>query len=1233
MQIRELLNQRILVLDGAMGSMIQRYKLTDEQYGGEQFKDASILQKGNNDLLCLTQPDIISDIHRQYLEAGADIIETNSLNLTSISMADYGLESYVRELNLAAVRIAREVADKYTRMNPDKPRFVAGSVGPTNKTASISPNVSNPAYRAVTFDQLRIAYCGQITALIEGGVDALLIETAFDTLNVKAALMAAEQSMLQLNKTVPIMVSFTLAGKSGRLLSGQTLEAALASISHANLLSVGLNCSFGAQDMKPFLKELRRISPYYIIAYPNAGLPNSLGQYDETPEMMASQIKEFIDEGLVNIVGGCCGTTPAHIDEYGILVEGQTPRIPKKATDDMELSGLEMISLPPTPPEGGGERFVNIGERCNVAGSRHFLKLIAAKQYADAVTIAVKQTEDGAQILDINMDDAMLDAKEEMVTFLNYLSSDPDASRLPVMIDSSKWEVIEAGLQCLQGKSVVNSISLKEGEEPFLQKALTIRHYGAAVVVMAFDEKGQADTFERKIEICERAYTLLTKKARFLPQDIIFDPNVLAVATGIEEHNRYAIDFIRATEWIKNHLPLAKVSGGISNLSFSFRGNNTVREAMHSVFLYHAIRAGLDMGIVNAGMLQVYESIESELLQRVEDVIFDKRPDATERLIELAEQIKNQNNGAVVSQKEDEWRRLPLDERLSYCLMKGIDNYLDEDLDEALKVYDNPLIIIEQPLMNGMNTVGELFGEGKMFLPQVVKTARTMKRAVAILQPYIEENQQDTKIKKAGKVVLATVKGDVHDIGKNIFSVIMSCNNYEVIDLGVMVPAEQIIQAAIEHNADVVGLSGLITPSLEEMGNVAALMQKAGLTIPLLIGGATTSKVHTAVKIAPHYSNGVAVHARDASQGILHLSKLLNISARDAYVAAIKEEQKTLLATHQLTVPLLSLKEAQKNGLKIEWKDYQPVKPTQLERKELEVDIQTLAPFIDWRFFFKAWKIIGNYDGINAVHSCVACKEKWLANYSGLEREKAQEALTLYNDAIDMLSVMQQKGIKVKALLAFFEANANGDKTAIEIKKDNTTVSLPVLRQQAPSNSHKGGEQTTLNLSLADFLLPASEKRTDYIGVFATSVCGMETSDDFSSLLAQSLSDRLAEAAAEWLHVQVRCNFWGYAPDKKASVEELHREKYQGIRPAVGYPSLPDLSLIFDINKLLHLSDIGIQLTENGAMNPASSACGLLFAHPQARYFMIGKIGDDQRKHYAAQRGISVEETLKWLPK
>ena len=912
--MQQLINERILVLDGAMGTMIQQYNLSEADFRGERFKDLPGLLKGNNDMLCLTRPDVIEEIHRKYLEAGADIIETNTFNATAVSMADYHMQAYCREINLAAARLARKIADEYTARTPEKPRFVAGSVGPTNKTCSMSPDVNNPAFRALTFDELSEAYREQMEALLEGGVDAILIETIFDTLNAKAAVLAAETAMQNLGRKVPLMLSVTVSDVAGRTLSGQTLDAFLASVQHADIFSIGLNCSFGARQLKPFLEQLARRAPYYISAYPNAGLPNSLGQYDQTPEEMAAEVKEYIDEGLVNIIGGCCGTTEAYIAKYQELIKDAKPHVPAPKPDYLWLSGLELLEVTPEI------YFVNVGERCNVAGSRKFLRLINEKKYDEALSIARKQVEDGALVIDVNMDDGLLDAAEEMTTFLNLVASEPDIARVPVMIDSSKWEVILAGLKCVQGKCIVNSISLKEGEGAFVEHARTVKQYGAAVIVMAFDEKGQADTFERKIEVCERAYRILTEKVGFRPQDIIFDPNVLAVATGIEEHNNYAVDFIKATGWIRRHLPGAHVSGGVSNLSFSFRGNNYIREAMHAVFLYHAIQRGMDMGIVNPGTSVLYTDIPSDILERIEDVVLNRRSDAAERLIETAEKLKAEKENSGEQQTASShlaWREgTTVEERLQYALVKGLGDYLDEDLHEALAKYPDAVSIIEGPLMSGMNHVGDLFGSGKMFLPQVVKTARTMKKAVAILQPYIEAEKKEGA-RSAGKVLLATVKGDVHDIGKNIVSVVMACNNYEIIDLGVMVPAEKIVETAIREKVDIIGLSGLITPSLEEMVHVVSELERAGLDIPVMIGGATTSKLHTALKIAPVYHAPV-VYMKDASLNAPVAARLMNLDLRSTFAEELESEYRELREKNKTKqVKTVSLEEAQKNKLNL----------------------------------------------------------------------------------------------------------------------------------------------------------------------------------------------------------------------------------------------------------------------------------------------------------------------------
>jgi 5-methyltetrahydrofolate--homocysteine methyltransferase len=1230
--LEKCLKDRILVLDGGMGSMIQPYKLTEEDYRGAQFADFPGSLKGNGDMLCLTRPDVIQEIHTAYLEAGADIIETNSLNLTSISMSDYGLEPYVREMNLAAARIAKEVADKYTQLNPDKPRFVAGSIGPTNKTSSISPDISNPAYRSVTFDELKTAYKEQIHALIEGGVDALLIETCFDTLNVKAALMAAEEVMQEINKEIPLMVSFTLAGKSGRILSGQTLEAALVSVSHVKLLSIGLNCSFGARDMKPFIKELGRIAPFYISAYPNAGLPNSLGEYDETPEIMAPQIREYIDEGLVNIIGGCCGTTPAHIATIAaIAAKGKVRKVNEEQNANLVLSGLDILSLPlnslkgTLPQQTKSASLTLIGERCNVAGSRKFLRLIKEQKYEEALGIARKQVEDGAQILDINLDDGLLEGPKEMTTFLNLISSEPDIARVPIMIDSSDWTVIEAGLKCLQGKSIVNSISLKSGEEDFLHKARIIRSYGAAVIAMAFDEKGQADSFERKIEITAREYKLLTEKAGFPPGDIVFDPNVLAVATGIEEHSNYGLDFIRATEWIKNNLPGAKVSGGMSNLSFSFRGNDRLREAMHAVFLYHCIGKGLDMGIVNPSTSVLYEDIDAELLELIEDVILNRRPDAAERLVDYAQQ--NREKSEEKEKKQEEWRSLPVEDRLQYALIKGIADFLDEDLAEALTIYARPIDIIDNALMGGMNIVGNLFGEGKMFLPQVVKTARTMKKAVAILQPFIEAGKQENAA-KAGKILLATVKGDVHDIGKNITGVILSCNNYEIIDLGVMVPPEEIIAKAKEYQVDMIGLSGLITPSLQEMSLVASEMEKAGLGLPLLIGGATTSKLHTALKIDPLY-HGLVVHVGDASLAVPVANQLLNPQTQSAYIQSVKDNYQSL-RENKKKPEFVSLDYARKHGRKIDWTNYEPAKPSFLGTKIVQIPLKEVAPYIHWAPFVTAWKFPARYGKYNTLKTAEE-KANWLNGFSGEERQKAEEAVGLMNDAQNLLNgLLAKETEKIGAVIGFYPATVDkdmlivGDDSRFPIKK------IPLLRQQEKR------EDDTYK-SLSDYIGPQG----DYVGFFAITAgdCDHEkcdchinhSSDAYLDILEQILRDRLVEAASEYLHEQVRKQWWAYAPEENYETETLFKELYRGIRPASGYPSLPDISLNFTIDELLDMAQVGIQLTSNGAMYPKASVSGLYIAHPDSEYFMIGKIDDEQLADYARMKGVLPEKAGKWL--
>ena len=1207
----------MLILDGGMGSMIQQYNLTEADYRGAVFTHLPGNLQGNSEALNLTRPDIIQAIHRQYVEAGADIIETNTLNATAISMADYGMEAYVRELNLASARLAKEVADRFTQSNPDKPRFVAGSVGPSNKTASLSPDVSNPAFRNIIFDELYIAYREQIDALIDGGVDALLIETAFDTLNVKAALMAADDVMAEKNKAVPLMLSFTLAGKSGRILSGQTLEAALASVSHVQLLSVGLNCSFGAKEMKPFLKELRRIAPYYISAYPNAGLPNSLGYYDETPEIMALQVKEFLDEGLVNIIGGCCGTTPAHIAAIAAMVNGtqysvfstqyavRNTRYMPHANEktDLILSGLDILKVENSTPRTAS--FTLIGERCNVAGSKKFLRLIKEKNYGEALNIARKQVEDGAQILDVNVDDGLLDGVREITNFLNLIASEPDIAKAPIMIDSSDWHIIEAGLKCLQGKSIVNSISLKNGEEDFLKKAKKIKSYGAAAIAMAFDEKGQADTFERKIEVCERMYHLLTQEIGFHPRDIIFDPNILAIGTGIEAHNNYAVDFIRAVEWIKNTLPGSRVSGGVSNLSFSFRGNNYLREAMHAVFLYHAIQKGMDMGIVNPSTAVTYDDVPAGLRHAIEDLIFNRRPDATEKLLEQAQQPNDdsiQNNPEQqTGTRNDEWRTLPVADRLKYALLKGIDDYLEADLQEALTVYPKPVTIIDQVLMEGMNAVGQLFGDGKMFLPQVVKTARTMKKAVSILQPSLvgaslvgappvgaplDDTRAITRpAPTAGKILIATVKGDVHDIGKNITSVILSCNNYEVIDLGVMTPPEEILQKAREYQVDLIALSGLITPSLQEMAFVASEMERAGFTQALLVGGATTSPLHTALKIAPLY-HGAVIHATDASKAIPALHQLLNPETQEAYIETLKSAQQALREKANNKKEFVSLDYAQKHAFHIDHTQYQVTKPPIKGSRIFDsIPVQDVMPYLDWAAFLAVWKLPVKY--AHYVPEMEVLET---------ETEKFQEALQLMDDAKQIVEKwIEQKATFIKAIIGFYPVSVKDEGLAIN------ELWIPVLRQQEKR------EDDTYK-SLVDFIRPEG----DYIGLF-TVTAGEKThsqEDSYREMLEQILKDRLVEAATEYLHRKMLSH---------------------GIRPASGYPSLPDLSLNFTIDKILQMDKIGVTLTPNGALYPNATTAGLFIAHPESAYFSIGSIGDDQLADYAMKTGRSLDETRRWL--
>lgn len=1218
-----LLQERILILDGGMGTMIQGYKLTEADYRGERFASFPGQLKGNNDMLCITRPDVIKTIHRQYLEAGADIFATNTFNANTISMGDYGMQAHVREMNLAAGILGREVADAFMAEHPERTVFVAGSIGPTNKTASISPDVNDPAFRAVTYDDMYAAYTEQVEALVDGGVDIILFETTFDTLNVKAGLEAAQTVLAEKQKDLPVMLSLTLSSQGGRTLSGQTLLGFLASVENKNIVSIGLNCSFGATDMKPYIAELARFAPYYVSAYPNAGLPNSFGEYDETPQKMAGHVKPFIEEGLVNIIGGCCGTTPEHIAQYLALVKGVKPRIPADKPSCLWLSGLELLEVKPE------NNFVNVGERCNVAGSRKFLRLINEGKYEEALTIARKQVEDGAQIIDINMDDGMLDARKEMVTFLNLIASEPDIARVPIMIDSSKWDVVESGLKCVQGKSIVNSISLKEGEDVFLQHAARIKQLGAATVVMAFDEQGQADTFERKIEVCARAYRLLTEKIDFNPHDIIFDPNVLAIATGMEEHAGYGLDFIRAVSWIKKNLPDAKVSGGISNLSFSFRGNDYVRDVMQSVFLYHAIGQGMDMGIVNPSSSVIYEDIEPQFKELVEDVVLNRRPEATEELITFAQNMKARTEGNTKDEVLEAWRELPLTARLEHALIKGIGDFLETDLAEALEQYSKAVDVIDGPLMSGMNKVGNLFGAGKMFLPQVVKTARTMKKAVAILQPAIEAQKAAGGSAKAGKIVFATVKGDVHDIGKNICSIVLACNNFEVIDLGVMVPAEVIIKKAMEEKPDFVCLSGLITPSLEEMAHVVTEMEKIGMTIPVMVGGATTSKLHTAVKIAPHYSYPV-IHVLDASQNPIVATKLLNKETHDAFITNLNAEYAVLRESlNKKKESLASLAHVRRNKKVMDWTGFVPPVPRQQGTQVLPfIPIEEVVPYIHWNFFFHAWRLSGRFAEIASLDGCDACRASWLASFSEDLRPKASEAMQLYKDVIKLLDhLIDIKAEFIKAVYGFFPSFSDGDDLWIGGER------FPMLRQQAvrEDNEYK---------SLADYVMPRSEKETDYAGAFIiTAGSGIEymmksfesQGDTYSAMLLQTLTDRLAEAATEYLHEKVRKEYWGYAADESFSVPDLFRVKYKGIRPAIGYPSLPDQLLTHTVDDLLDASQIGITLTENGALSPSATVCGLFFAHPDSQYFQIGNISEEQLNDYAARRGVPAQEIKKFL--
>ncbi|MCD4724234.1 MAG: methionine synthase [Bacteroidales bacterium] len=1213
--IKELLGKRVLVLDGAMGTMIQRYALTEADFRGKRFKDHPQDLKGNNDLLSLTQQDIIREIHEEYLEAGADIIETNTFNGTSISQADYGTEDIVYEMNRAAAQLAVVAADKYTALDQDKPRYVAGALGPTNRTASLSPDVNAPGFRAITFDELFDAYFEQAKGLLDGGVDILLVETIFDTLNAKAALFAINELFKTRGEKVSIMISGTITDASGRTLSGQTVEAFLYSVSHIDMLSIGFNCALGAKELRPFVEELSVKAPFFTSVYPNAGLPNQFGEYDDTPEEMEPLMKDFLDNNFVNIIGGCCGTTPDHIRKFVELAETASVREVPESNDTLHLSGLEPLLVFP------GSNFINIGERTNVAGSLKFARLIREEKYEEALSVARQQVENGAQVIDINMDDAMLDAKEEMKKFLNLLAAEPDIARVPVMIDSSKWEVLEAGLKCLQGKAIVNSISLKDGDNAFKKRAEKIMNYGAAVIVMAFDEKGQATIFEDKIRVCERAYNILTKEVGFPAHDIIFDPNILTVATGMEEHNNYAVDFINAVKWIKKNLPHTRVSGGISNLSFSFRGNNVVREAMHSVFLYHAIEAGMDMGIVNAGMLQVYDNIPKDLLTLVEDVVLNRHKDATERLITFAEKIKS---GDQVEKKAQEWRSYSVEDRLKYSLINGIMDHIEEDTEEARQQYNSALQVIEKPLMDGMNVIGNLFGSGQMFLPQVVKSARVMKKSVAYLDPFIQLEKENGKMAKASKkILLATVKGDVHDIGKNIVGVVLACNNYDVVDLGVMVPAEKLLKTAIEEKVDVIGLSGLITPSLDEMVHVASEMQRNNMNIPLLIGGATTSEIHTAVKIAPQYDLPV-IQVKDASRCVGVLSGLLSKNKSSAYVEEISMKYRTLREKHESAMAekkMISLQEARKNKLKVEWEDVRIVRPAFIGNKVFrDYPLEEISKYIDWTFFFHAWKINGKYPAIFD------------------DPVKGEEARKLYNDGQQMLhEIIKKKMLQAEGVIGFYPASGKGDDVLLfENKSMKDSIStFHFLRNQEKK------EAGIPNLSLADFIAPIESGITDYIGCFTvTAGVGIEKwvgyyeerGDDYSSFMLKIMADRLAEAFTELMHEKVRKEFWGYDKDEHLLLEEILKAKHQGIRPAPGYPACPEHSEKRSIFELLGTeSNTAIRLTGNYAMYPAASVSGYYFMHPFSQYFNLGKINREQLRNYAKRKSLKPEETEKLL--
>ncbi|MGO1461022.1 MAG: methionine synthase [Marinobacter sp.] len=1213
-QLRNALKERIVILDGGMGTMIQNLKLDEKAFRGDRFADYDREVRGNNDLLNITQPALLRNIHADYLDAGADIIETNTFNSTRVSQSDYGLEEVSKELNVAAAKLARQVADEYTAKDPSRPRFVAGAVGPTSKTASLSPDVNNPGFRNTSFQALVDNYYESVEGLVEGGCDIILIETIFDTLNAKAAIYATQQYFIDSGIELPIMISGTITDASGRTLSGQTTEAFWNSVAHSRPISVGLNCALGADALRPYVEELSAKANTYVSAHPNAGLPNEFGEYDQTPEEMAATIEGFARDGFLNIIGGCCGSRPEHIEAVANAVSKYPPRKIPERPEALRLSGLE--------PFTGDENslFINVGERTNVTGSKRFLRLIKEEQYEEALSVARDQVENGAQIIDINMDEGMLDSREVMVTFLNLVASEPDISRVPIMLDSSKWEVIEAGLRCIQGKAVVNSISLKEGEEEFIKRAKDCMRYGAAVVVMAFDEDGQADTYERKTEICKRSYDVLVGIG-FNPGDIIFDPNVFAIATGIEEHNNYAVDYINAARWIRANLPHASISGGVSNVSFSFRGNDVVREAIHSVFLYYAIKAGMNMGIVNPGQLVIYDEIDPELKELVEDVVLNRRDDATDRLLDIAERYKGK--GGKTQEEDLAWREWPVIKRLEHSLVKGITNYIIEDTEECRQQAERPIHVIEGPLMDGMNVVGDLFSDGKMFLPQVVKSARVMKQAVAHLIPFIEaEKSEDQQAK--GKILMATVKGDVHDIGKNIVSVVLQCNNYEVIDLGVMVPSDKILAAAKEHNVDIVGLSGLITPSLDEMVHVAREMQRLDFQLPLMIGGATTSKAHTAVKIEPHYKNDIALYVSDASRCVNVASQLLSKTAKPKLVSDAREEYDKIRERRKQRgdrTKLVSLKEARARAPEINFENYVPPKPAFTGTRLFEsYDLSELEPYIDWTPFFISWDIAGKYPQVFD------------------DPKRGEAARSLFDDAqIILRKMIDEKRVTASGIIGFWPAHRRGDDIVVykDESRSEELTTLHHLRQQDDKAPNKS------MMTLSDFVAEEGTEHCDYIGGFAvTTGIGAEemsmeyknANDDYNAIMVKGLADRLAEAFAERMHERVRKEFWGYNSDEQLGNEDLIKERYHGIRPAPGYPACPDHTEKATLFELLDATaQTGIEITESFAMFPTAAVSGWYFSHPESKFFAVGKIGVDQVEDYAERKGLSKAEAERWL--